>query len=104
MTPSFPRDGVSGKPRGDSGVCSGRPRSVCGVTSLYVSLVVEGTVVCPREPWIVAVEHACQSPVLIRPPRNTCPANQFEPADPGRPVEGEVRVMEVMYPRCAGID
>src|SRR5450759_3313694 len=68
-----------------SGCVSGRPRSVCGAASLCLSLVAEGTVVCPREPWIVACEHARQSPVLIRPPRNTRPANQFEPADPGPP-------------------
>ena len=86
------------------GVCSGRPRSVYGVTSLCVSLVVEGTVVCPREPWIVAVEHACQSPILIRPPRNTRPANQFEPGR-RRSAGRKVRcVMEVVHPRCAGID
>ena len=85
-------------------MCSGRPRSVYGVTSLCVSLVVEGTVVCPREPWTVAVEHACQSLFLIRPPRNTHPSTGSNPVTPGGR-DGKVRcVMEVLHPRCAGID
>src|SRR6188472_4513180 len=70
------------------GVCSGRPRSVYGAVSLRVSLAVEGTVCCPREPWIVACEHECQNPVPSALPGSHTP-NQFCAGH--TPVEGEVR-------------
>jgi len=41
--------------------------------SPHVSLGVEGTIVCPREPWNVAFEHECQTHCFTRPPRNTHP-------------------------------
>jgi len=42
--------------------------------SLSVSLEVEGIVLPTREPWIVACEYACQSPVSSPPsPERTYP-------------------------------
>src|SRR5215213_7866930 len=49
----------------------------------------------PRGPWNVAVEHECQNSVSPRSPRNTPFVN---------PVEGWWFRMDVVHPRCAGID
>ena len=54
-------------------------------------------------PHVVTVDAVLRPPLPWTRIRNTRPANQFEPADPSAG-KGEVHVMEVMHPRCAGID
>ena len=52
---------------------------------------------CPREPWNVAFEHECQIPVSPRPPETHSTTTGYE-------YHEEVMVMEIIHPRCAGID
>ena len=44
--------------------CFGRPRPLCVAGEPACEFGVEGTIVCPREPWNVAFEHERQIPVL----------------------------------------
>jgi transposase len=61
--------------------------------SPQISLRAESTP-CPRVPWNVAIEHECQIPVSSRSPRNT----------PLSILLGWWVSMDVVHPRCAGID
>lgn len=85
-------------------MCSGRPRSVYGVTSLCVSLVVEGTVVVRGNRGLLPSSTRVRACFLSALPGTHTLSTGSNPVTPGGR-DGKVRcVMEVLRPRCAGID
>ena len=81
------------------GACRGRPRFSFGAASLFGNVVVEvGRFLVLLRPWIVALSTCRKVLLLTRLSRDAHAGNGFHAQT------GEVVRVEVVHPRCAGID